>query len=151
MNPADTQLIIACFDAERGSSNIETACKLLTKSELLRRSYYRDFDSCSVIGIQPISSEVPQHFALYQNYPNPFNPVTKIRFSVPVVEDAYMRPLRIVVYDALGREIAVLVNESLAPGTYETDFDASNLPSGVYFYKLSAGEFTESKKMILIK
>jgi hypothetical protein len=99
-----------------------------------------------MIGIKNISSEVPSEFSLSQNYPNPFNPTTKIKFDVVRVGD-----VKIVVYDAMGREVAVLVNESLNPGTYEATFDASQLTSGVYFYKITAGDFSETKKMILIK
>jgi hypothetical protein len=106
-----------------------------------------------IIGIQNISTEIPLAFSLEQNYPNPFNPTTKIKFDVVRVGD-----VKIVVYDVMGREVQTLVNESLAPGTYETSFDASQLTSGVYFYKLSVhqggsttGDFSETKKMLLIK
>ena len=97
-------------------------------------------------GIIPISGEVPVSFGLSQNYPNPFNPNTKIRFNVPHSEF-----VKIAVYDALGKEVSVLVNQQLKGGVYEADFKASNLPSGVYFYSLTAGNFKETKKMMLIK
>ena len=105
------------------------------------------------IGINPISSEIPNQFSLSQNYPNPFNPVTKIEFAIPN-GDASQTILS--VYDILGREVAVLVNEQLRPGTYEVDWDASSFPSGVYYYKLLTETsqryvFTESKKMVLLK
>ena len=105
------------------------------------------------IGINPISSEIPNQFSLSQNYPNPFNPVTKIEFAIPN-GDASQTILS--VYDILGREVAVLVNEQLKPGTYEVDWDASSFPSGVYYYKLLTETsqryvFTESKKMVLLK
>ncbi|MCI0448283.1 MAG: T9SS type A sorting domain-containing protein [Chlorobi bacterium] len=106
-------------------------------------------------GIKSVSNQIPNEFSLYQNYPNPFNPVTKIRFELPV---GATRRVSLTVYDALGREIASLVNDELNPGTYEVDWDASNyppgggqVPSGVYFYKLVAGDFTQTKKMILLK
>jgi len=98
------------------------------------------------IGIQPISNEIPENFSLSQNYPNPFNPSTVIKFQV-----ASLSEVKIVVLDILGREIATLGNEQLQPGTYEADFDASNLVSGVYFYRLITDEFSETKRMILIK
>lgn len=88
----------------------------------------------------------PKEFSLTQNYPNPFNPQTKIKFSVPKASFT-----KLIIYDLLGREVATLVNEELKPGTYETDWDASNYSSGVYFYKLVAGDFTETKKMVLMK
>ena len=103
------------------------------------------------IGIEPISSEVPDKFVLFQNYPNPFNPSTKIKFEIPSVGARHAVPVRLIIYDILGREIAVLVNEQLKPGTYEVEWDASAYPSGVYFYRLTAGNFAETKKMVLLK
>lgn len=89
-------------------------------------------------------------FALEQNYPNPFNPVTTIIYSIPTdIESNSIASLRI--YDLLGNEVALLVNEEKQPGRYEIKFDASNLSSGVYFYRLHAGTFTGTKKLILIK
>ncbi|MCI0448785.1 MAG: T9SS type A sorting domain-containing protein [Chlorobi bacterium] len=103
-----------------------------------------------ILGFNQINSEVPDKFSLSQNYPNPFNPSTKIRFDIASVGTVH-RTVRLIVYDALGREIQTLVNEQLTPGTYEVDFDGSNLPSGVYYYKLETELFTETKKMVLIK
>jgi hypothetical protein len=103
------------------------------------------------IGIQPVTNEIPQSFMLYQNYPNPFNPVTKIKFNIPPVGDAYMRPVQIKIYDILGRDITTLFNEELKPGTYEIEWNASGFSSGVYFYRLEAGEFSVTKKMVLLK
>jgi hypothetical protein len=99
-----------------------------------------------LIGINPISNQVPEHYSLSQNYPNPFNPTTKIRFELPKSSFA-----TIVVYDALGREVVTLVNEQLKPGTYEADWSADKIASGVYYYKLTAGGYTETKKMVLMK
>jgi Secretion system C-terminal sorting domain/Domain of unknown function (DUF5122) beta-propeller len=107
---------------------------------------------CSNIGIQPISNEIPASYELYQNYPNPFNPTTKIKFSVPFNKGGDRGlSTQLKIYDILGREATTLVNEQLKPGTYEVEWDASIYPSGVYFYKLTAGDFTETKKMVLIK
>ncbi len=101
----------------------------------------------------------PTEFRLEQNYPNPFNPVTKISFVIPNVvgnlssqasrNDNTMVTLK--VYDVLGKEVATLVNEVKSVGSYEVDFDASNLSSGVYFYQLKSGSFMQIKKMILLK
>jgi len=99
-----------------------------------------------VIGIQKISNEIPLSFTLSQNFPNPFNPATTIKFSLP--KAAFTK---VTVYDALGREDAVIVNELLNVGSYETSWNAENFPSGVYFYKIESGDYTASKKMILIK
>ncbi len=94
----------------------------------------------------------PQGFALYQNYPNPFNPTTTIKYSIPTnagVETQDFASLRI--YNILGEEIATLVNKRQSPGNYTVQFDALNLPSGVYFYTLRVGDFVATKKMILLK
>jgi Phytase/Secretion system C-terminal sorting domain len=95
--------------------------------------------------------KTPQSFELFQNYPNPFNPSTKIRFSVPFVETGHAPSLQLVVYDDLGNEIITLVNEEKPEGSYEVNFDATELTSGVYFYQLKAGNFVQAKKMILLK
>jgi len=104
-----------------------------------------------VIGIQQISSELPAGFVLYQNYPNPFNPKTLIRFAVPPSGKGYEQFVQLKIYDILGREVAALVNDKLEPGTYVADWDASKFASGIYFYTLSTGEFTDTKRMVLIK
>ncbi len=89
---------------------------------------------------------VLREFKLEQNYPNPFNASSK--FKVQIVK---LSEVKIIVYDVLGREVATLVNEQLKLGTYEVDWDASAFPSGVYFYKMQAGNYSETKKMILTK
>jgi photosystem II stability/assembly factor-like uncharacterized protein len=104
------------------------------------------------IGIQTISTEIPTHFVLYQNYPNPFNPSTTIKFSIPTVGAQFIEPVQLRIYDILGREVAVLVNEQLSSGTYEVDWNASNFASGIYFYQLSINnEQFATKKMVLLK
>ncbi len=100
----------------------------------------------SSVGIHPISTKIPDKYSLSQNYPNPFNPTTNIRFDLPKSGS-----VKLVVFDALGREVATLVNEKLAPGTYEVDWDGSSYASGVYFYKLVTGNFSNVKKMLLVK
>jgi hypothetical protein len=88
----------------------------------------------------------PTEFYLSQNYPNPFNPTTKIKFTI-----SDLRFTTLKVYDVLGREVTTLVNEEKQPGVYEVEFNAGNLASGIYYYQLKAGEFLETKKMILTK
>jgi hypothetical protein len=95
---------------------------------------------------------IPSGFYLNQNFPNPFNPSTSIKFGIPSLNsNNAVVNVRLAVYDIVGREVAVLVDENLAPDSYRAEFDGSNLSSGVYFYKLIAGDFIESKKMILVK
>jgi photosystem II stability/assembly factor-like uncharacterized protein len=98
------------------------------------------------VGIQQISGEVPDKFSLEQNYPNPFNPVTNIKFSVAKAGTVTLR-----IYDITGRLTAELLNEHKNPGIYIADFNASNLASGVYFYRMETERFTDIKKMILVK
>ncbi len=101
----------------------------------------------SAIGINTISTEIPAKFNLEQNYPNPFNPVTKIRFSVPKSANITLE-----VYDVTGRLVSTLVkNEAVTAGLKEVEFNAVNLPSGVYFYSLKTADYTETKKMVLVK
>lgn len=97
-------------------------------------------------GLTPVSGEIPASPFLYQNYPNPFNPRTVIKFQV-----SESVPVKIIVYDILGRDLTVLVDETIAAGVYETIWDAAEFPSGVYYYKLTAGDFVDTKKMTVVK
>ncbi|MBE2219428.1 MAG: T9SS type A sorting domain-containing protein [Ignavibacteria bacterium] len=106
------------------------------------------YGNTSPIGIEQISNNVPSGFKLYQNYPNPFNPVTKIMFDIP--QDYSGQLVRFSVYDILGR-IVYSLEETKKAGAYELSFDAGNYSSGMYFYTIEAGEFKETKKMILLK
>jgi len=100
----------------------------------------------NVIGIHQISAEIPNRFALFENYPNPFNPVTNIKFQLPRVSN-----VKVTVYDITGKEASVLVNEELNAGTYKADWDATNFSSGIYFYRIEAGSFSDTKKMVVLK
>ena len=88
----------------------------------------------------------PNAFSLFQNYPNPFNPMTKIKYQIPELSFVTLK-----VYDVLGNEVITLVSEEKPIGNYEVEFDATVLPSGIYFYRLQAGSFVETKKMVLMK
>ncbi len=101
---------------------------------------------CPLTGIQQTGTEVPSKFALMQNYPNPFNPSTTIKFAIP--KEGYVE---MKLYDILGKEVAVLVSDPFRAGIYSVEFDASRLASGVYFYKITVGDFTDTKKMVLLK
>jgi len=96
--------------------------------------------------IQPINSELPNGYKLEQNFPNPFNPSTDIKFSIPK-----NGLVKLTVYDMLGKEISVLVNEKMGAGNYKVSFDGSNCPSGTYFYKLVADGFSTVKRMVILK
>ena len=100
----------------------------------------------SLIGIHPISNEIPGNFALYQNYPNPFNPATNLRFRISDFGFVQFK-----IFNVQGKEIETLINENLLPGKYEITFDGSNLSSGVYYYQLTAGGYKDVKKMVLVK
>lgn len=104
------------------------------------------YEGGGLIAVNVISSEVPSGFSLYQNYPNPFNPVTTIKFDV---QKQALVKLRI--YDILGREVAVLINENLRVGSYEAIFSSAKLASGIYFYEMTAGDYRDTKKMVLVK
>jgi hypothetical protein len=98
------------------------------------------------IAVEEQSTTVPNAFVLDQNYPNPFNPVTTISFSLPSKSLVSLK-----VFDLIGREVAIIVSEILSAGDYSRQWNASNLPSGVYFYRLQAGKFTDTKKIVLLK
>jgi uncharacterized delta-60 repeat protein len=116
---------------------------------------YATIKYSQTVGIKPISTKLPDKFELFQNYPNPFNPVTKIRFDVrPPLNSLLSKEGAFVIlkiYDILSREVATLVNEQLNAGTYEVVWDGSNYPSGVYYYTLKAGNYTATKKLVLLK
>ncbi|MBK9099126.1 MAG: T9SS type A sorting domain-containing protein [bacterium] len=107
---------------------------------------YFDNSSWTPSDVSEIPSNIPTEYLLEQNYPNPFNPSTTIKFRIP--EGSYVS---LKVYNVLGKEIATLVSEEMNAGTYEVNFDASNLSSGVYFYKIESGNFVKTNKMILMK
>lgn len=103
--------------------------------------------------VNQVGSNIPTTFSLEQNYPNPFNPVTKIKFNIPDCHSCESGALGISlkIFNILGKKVTTLVNEKLQPGNYEVTWDASQYPSGVYFYKLITEGFSETKKMLLIK
>jgi hypothetical protein len=117
------------------------------------------FPANSVVTSINSIEQSPLEFKLYQNYPNPFNPTTKIKYSIPSVSQSPLpggarggwMNVQLKIYDILGREVATLVNKQQSPGNYDVEFNASNLSSGVYFYKLTAGELVETRKMLLLK
>ena len=120
---------------------------------------YWDIDSLAIINdgypflvydsttsVKKLGTTLPDDFSLSQNYPNPFNPATNIRFNIPKPGLTILK-----VYNVLGKEVATLVNEKLSAGSYEVDWNASDFVSGVYFYRLEAGDYMETRKMLMIK
>jgi hypothetical protein len=112
----------------------------------------RQWSEAELTAVEPVLQSQPTTFLLSQNYPNPFNPLTSIKYTVGVASgQGLVASVKLVVYDLLGREVATLVNERKAPGTYEALFDARSLASGVYLYRMTSGTFMETKKMLLLK
>lgn len=105
-----------------------------------------NFNFGNPIGIQTIGTEIPSSYILNQNYPNPFNPVTQITYGLPKSGS-----VKVAIYDILGKEVAVIINGHQDAGKYRFDFNASGLSSGIYFYQLEAGNFTDTKKMVVTK
>ena len=116
------------------------------------RKYFYRLKQIDFLGTYEYSDEIeveelgPLTFGLEQNYPNPFNPSTNIKYSVP--ENGFVK---LYVYNLVGEEVIVLVNETVDAGFYEIEFDAAGLPSGIYFYRLQAGSFVGTKKMVLLR
>jgi hypothetical protein len=99
-----------------------------------------------VTSVEPVSNQVPEQFALLQNYPNPFNPTTQIEFKIPNTSVT-----KLMVFDMLGGEVETLIDQNLAPGSYRVTFNAARLSSGVYYYTLRAGTYTDTKRLVLVK
>ena len=97
-------------------------------------------------GIEPVAAGIPNKFSLHQNYPNPFNPVTKIKFDIAKNTNVKLR-----IYDVTGREVLKITDAYMTAGSYSFQWNASQFASGIYFYRLDAGEYSEIKKMILVK
>jgi hypothetical protein len=139
--PASNRTIHQHQDLTSGSGCID----ILTGSIQSNRPNI-SFNATIVTNNKNLSTNVPDEYALYQNYPNPFNPVTKIKFDISKNGFTTLK-----VYNMLGQEISVLVNENKTAGSYIIDFNAGNLPSGTYFYKLISGNYSEIRKMVVIK
>ena len=115
---------------------------------------YSNFETVNisvVSGVEEADVALPLSYNLSNNYPNPFNPSTKIKYQIPSNVKGETANVELIVFDILGREVATLVNEQQKPGYYEIDFSASHLTSGIYFYRIQAGKFIETKKMVLLR
>ncbi|MBI5401843.1 MAG: T9SS type A sorting domain-containing protein [Ignavibacteriae bacterium] len=142
VNNGDTQTVYLCQLIARGTTNLNSVTKLKQLSDVAWNLYNNNW----IIGISQISSIVPDKYALFQNYPNPFNPVTKIKFKIRNKDF-----VKLSIFEMLGKEISTLVNERLSAGEYEINFDGSLLSSGIYYYRINAGNYSEVKKMVLLK
>ncbi len=148
INAGESIDVTVAFHYSRGETNLESVRLGLEKARYLRENA-ESFDTQG-----ELKGNIPENFILYQNYPNPFNPNTTIKYSIPNIETANVN-VKLTVYDILGREIKTLVNANQGVGKYSVQFNATTasggLPSGVYFYTLRAGNFVQTKKMILVK
>ncbi len=147
-----------CIDS-LSSANYEIICNRMGYYSSIRPIQITNYSmdtidftlSNLIVKIEDPANIIPEKFALYQNYPNPFNPATKIKFSVPADGKGQKADVKLIIYNPLGQQISVLVNHQLLPGVYETEWDASGYSSGIYFYKLVSEDYSETRKMVLIK
>jgi hypothetical protein len=126
------------------------AATALVAPQLVNEVFDHSIAYEQLYGIKKLNENIPENYKLYQNYPNPFNPETKIRFSIPH-DNRGSNEVLLTVYDIQGREVTILAKGTLKAGTYEVEWNAENNSTGVYFYKLLTGNFTDVKKMILAK
>ncbi|MCB9206008.1 MAG: T9SS type A sorting domain-containing protein [Ignavibacteriales bacterium] len=165
----EPQEVICAIIGGRGEDRLSSITEAKRIAGVVKEIYDNNFTDLPV-GIKENKNEnIPAQFTLEQNYPNPFNPSTTIKYSIPnntVMLNSFQHlnnseipnqvrddnaNVKLIVYDILGREVAILVNQKQKPGNYEVELNASNFTSGVYFYRLNAGDFTQVKKMILLK
>jgi len=152
MAPGDTQIVVVAQIAAGAVNGVTRlmAIDTLKHYSQLAQAFYDD--TFPVLVEDNNSTHQPEEFMLYQNYPNPFNPSTKIKYTIAppnLPEGEAFVSLK--VYDVLGNEVATLVNKEEPAGTYEVEFDARNLASGIYLYRIQVGSFVETKKLILLK
>lgn len=154
-NSAGEQQWAEIFNGNADSSDIAASLAIDQSGNIYTSGYSyvtsSGFDFTTIkysqtVGVNQISVNLPEKFLLEQNYPNPFNPNTYIRYTI---EEAGYTLLT--VYNSVGKEVSTLISENLQAGSYSAEFNAANYPSGVYYYKLSSGDFTQVKKMILLK
>ena len=138
--------IIVAYVVGRGTDHLNSITKAKEIAEFTHFFYQNNFDE-NVVSVEDINiSSIPNDYNLFQNFPNPFNPATTIEFSVPKPDK-----VKLIVFDLLGREVEILVNEEKPQGNYKVTFNASSFPSGVYFYQLITEHYSDTKKMIYLK
>jgi phosphatidylserine/phosphatidylglycerophosphate/cardiolipin synthase-like enzyme len=154
LNSATQYVITGSHNWSSNAENSNNENTLIIQSNRIANLYLQEFGARYenaggtdvLLGVTDKGNELPTSFLLAQNYPNPFNPSTTIEFSVP-----QSKLVSIKIYDVVGREVSTLVNENLAAGSYKVTWNASKLSSGVYFYKMNAGNFVQTKKLLLQK
>jgi hypothetical protein len=146
MAAGDTQEMVVALTVGLGTDYLSSITALRSADDSVQRFYDSLTGTGSVLTVAVAPDGLPSTPQLLQNYPNPFNPTTAIRYQLSAVSD-----VKLVVYDILGREVAELVNERKAPGSYEVRFDATGLASGIYLYRLTAGSFVRVRKMVLVR
>jgi hypothetical protein len=147
-NYVDSSASLGTFEFDKGSSGyvrLGDATGIKNEAVIFDAITWK-YKGPSSPTLVAFGSTVPNQFSLSQNYPNPFNPATNLRFTVPEARFVSLK-----IYDLLGKEVATFVSESLNPGSYSVQWDAARYPSGIYFYRLSAGGFTATKRMLLLK
>lgn len=154
--PNDTQWVMAALVPGLGGDKKGSIVMMREKIDILKSQPYDSlaFGSTPLVtSIRELEENLPKSAVLYQNYPNPFNPNTKIKFAIPNNYSPFAKSAltTLTVYDILGQKVATLINKLMPAGVYEFEFDGSKLPSGVYFYQLTLGDFIQSRKMLLIK
>jgi len=138
--------IIIAYVLGRGTDHLNSITKAKEIAEFTHLFYQNNFDE-NVVSVEDRNiSSIPNDYNLFQNFPNPFNPATTIEFSVPQPDK-----VKLIVFDLLGREVEILVNEEKPQGNYKVTFNASSFPSGVYFYQLNTEHYSDTKKMIYLK
>jgi hypothetical protein len=151
-----TGYMLPQYAASSSDSHPNAAATTLVAPQFVQEIFNHSIAYESIYtGLKLVNNEIPSAYSLSQNYPNPFNPRTKIEFKIPSWEGyGVSRGVGLVilqVFDITGREVQTLIKEELQPGTYEVTLDGSTLNSGIYFYTLKAGRYSETKKMVLIK
>ncbi|MBZ0178603.1 MAG: T9SS type A sorting domain-containing protein [Melioribacteraceae bacterium] len=148
IEPGESKELVIAVIIALGNNNIDSITELRKTADKVIDFYFTENYSVKDDEIIPIP------FELKQNYPNPFNPTTTIEYTIPEVGGENLHPqqsVKLIVYDILGREVATLVNEQQKMGRYKVVFNASKLSSGVYLYRLTSGDYSEVKKMILLR
>ncbi len=147
MSPRDTQEVVIAIYMAKGTSHLNSVTKLKEYA-----AYFRDLHNMVISDVKNDKISLPDEFVLYQNYPNPFNPVTTIKYSIPEISGLNKNmSVKLKVYDILGNEVESLVDEIKTPGNYSVDFNAGKYSSGVYFYRLTSGAVSITKKMQVLK